>query len=137
MDWQDTLVARLTDRIVHHDLLVDLEPYRRQLEFAAVEHPVDRAALEADQYRLWRLWHEGFARHAAVLDAEIREHLTTDHLARLGDRLVAVVPAARFGANPPARVVWVLLTAIQRYEIAGEAPPPPSPLRQGPRPSVQ
>ena len=60
MNWQDTLVARLADRINNAGLLTDLEPYRQKLELAAVENPASQAALEADMYRLWQLWHQGF-----------------------------------------------------------------------------
>lgn len=125
MNWQESLVARLADRINNAGLLTDLEPYRQKLELAAVENPVSRAALEADMYSLWQLWQQGFTRHAAVLDEQIRKNFTGDDVTALSEKLAAAVPTARFGTNAPARVAWVILNGIQRYEIAGETPQPP------------
>ncbi len=126
MNWQDTLVERLADRINNAGLLADLEPYRQKLELAAVENPASRAALEADMYRLWQLWHQGFDRHASVINEQIRKNFTMQDVDALGEKLAAAVPATSFGTNAPARVAWVILNGIQRYDIAGEAPQPPA-----------
>ncbi len=126
MDWQQLLVTRLVNRIEHHALLSDLEPYRQQLELAAIENPVDRFALESAMYRLWQTWHQGFDRHAAVLDDAVRTHLTETDIAALGEKLVAAVPVALFGRQSPARYAWVILTGVLRYQIQGETPAAPT-----------
>lgn len=35
-------------------------------------------------YRLWQTWHQGFARHAAILDDAVRTHLIATDIAALG-----------------------------------------------------
>lgn len=120
MTWQQSLVARMVDRIEHHGLLNDLEPYRMQLEFAATENPVDQRAAQSTMYMLWQLWHQGFAAHVGIVDDNTRKRWTTQDITTLTTMLVAALPASAFGAQPPARYAWVIFDAIQRYEIHGE-----------------
>lgn len=126
MDWQQSLITRLVDRIEHHALLSDLEPYRELLELAAIENPVDRFALEAAMYQLWQSWHQGFDAHAAVLDDDIRKHVAAADIATLTEKLVAAVPPALFGRQSPARYSWVIVSALLRYEIELDTPVAPT-----------
>jgi hypothetical protein len=77
-------------------------------------------------YRLWQSWHQGFARHAAVIDVEVRTHLTAADIPALGEKLVAAVPPELFGRQSPARYAWVILAGVLRYQIEGETPAAPT-----------